>query len=353
MKAPGSIIKFIPILFIIFLLIMYYVVIITHAKRSKLRSTPVALTAACKQKLAKYNLKPGEYYISPYVTKRTGRKIKLAGYNENDIRAIQRGCNLIADLQGQDAKSKAERWYSNRYIRGQHTSCTHCHQGIGDKQDKNGNRLAGSISLAASWVNGGDAYERFTGLLLPYELRVMQCMINSSNGYKPNIADDIIRDMTAYTRFLSAALNLQIQKRYPEQGVVEIPISATLKRGDDHVRGAEIYKEKCASCHGVKGLGKVVSGRVIFPAIAGPNAFNTQSRNNFKLTSTMLPGFICENMPLGQEKTLTNQECRDIAFFISNLPRPAGDKEGPLAALWQQMMMRTMPMLIDLVDQKN
>ena len=32
-----------------------------------------------------------------------------------------------------------------------------------------------------------DMYDRFTGLLLPFELRQMQCYINSSNGYKPNV----------------------------------------------------------------------------------------------------------------------------------------------------------------------
>jgi thiosulfate dehydrogenase len=51
-------------------------------------------------------------------------------------------------------------------------------------------------------------------------------------------------------------------------------------------------------------------------------------------------------MPLGAENTLTNQECRDIAYFISNLPRPAGDKQGPLVALQQQALMRIMPTLL-------
>jgi len=78
-----------------------------------------------------------------------------------------------------------------------------------------------------------DMYDRFTGLLLPYELRQMQCFINSSNGYKPNISDDLIRDVTAYSRFLSAALDLRIANHYEEQGIDEIAASDTLKQGDD------------------------------------------------------------------------------------------------------------------------
>ncbi len=75
-----------------------------------------------------------------------------------------------------------------------------------------------------------------------------------------------------------------------------------------------------------------VNGHLVAPALAGPNAWNMQSRNYFYFVSTILPGFICRNMPPGQENTLSNQECRDIAYYISNLPRPAGDRQGPLVA---------------------
>ena len=57
------------------------------------------------------------------------------------------------------------------------------------------------------------------------------------------------------------------------------------------------------------------------------------------------PGFICRNMPPGQEGSLDNQECRDIAYSLSTLPRPAGDLQGPLVAAWQQLMMTVMPPL--------
>jgi thiosulfate dehydrogenase len=75
-----------------------------------------------------------------------------------------------------------------------------------------------------------------------------------------------------------------------------------------------------------------------------------QSRNYFYYVSTILPGFICRNMPPGQENTLSNQECRDIAYYISNLPRPAGDRQGPLIALRQQMLMSILPPLVRLTE---
>ena len=63
---------------------------------------------------------------------------------------------------------------------------------------------------------------------------------------------------------------------------------------------------------------------------------------------TILPGFICRNMPLGAENTLSNQECRDIAFYIGNLPRPAGDRQGPVIAVTQQFLMTVMPPLLQM-----
>jgi thiosulfate dehydrogenase len=325
-----------------------------HEARALTRDSQVVLTPGCEQKLARYGLQSGSEYQSPYVKARVGTAAALRGYSDEDVRAIQRGCNIIDDTQGHLASNPAsERWNTQRFIRGSHASCDHCHQGIGDKQDAQGNRLKGSLSLAASWVMA-DMYDRFTGLLLPYELRQMQCYINSSNGFKPNIADDVIRDVTAYSRFLSAALDLRIGNHYDEQGVDEIAASATLKQGDDYVRGEALFKDKCASCHGAQALGTVApNGHVVAPALAGPNAWNTQSRNYFYYVSTILPGFICRNMPLGEENTLTNQQCRDIAYYISNLPRPAGDKQGQLVALRNQVLMRTLPPLIKLTEPRS
>jgi len=324
---------------------LYLLALHKHAERDQLRLASVDLTPRCKEKLDGYGLAATEHYRSPYVHKVSGAWRTNNGYSEEDVRAIQRGCNIVDDLQGHLARSgPKERWYANRFVRGTHTTCAHCHQNVGDKQDAAGNRLKGSNNLGASWAMA-DMYDRFTGLLLPHELRQMQCYINSSNGFKPNSADDLIRDVTAYSRFLTAALDMKIGNRYPEQGMDEIPASATFRRGDDYVRGAHIYRQKCASCHGPQGLGTEVQGRAVYPAVAGPDSFSHDSRMNFAAVNTVMPGFICRNMPPGEEGSLDNQQCRDIAYYLSTLPRPAGDGEGPLAAAWQQLMMMIMPPL--------
>lgn len=329
---------------------LYLYAIHKHEQREDLRHAAVALTPNCIAKLGRYGLAPGNDYESPYVLQRTGMRIALRGYSEEDVRAIERGCNIVDDTQGRRAQDPdLERWNARRFIRGSHANCNHCHRDLGDKQDAAGNRQKGTLHLGASWAMA-DMYDRFTGLLLPYELRQMQCYINASNGYKPNIADDVIRDVTAYTRFLSAALDMKIGNHYEEQGIDEINASATMKQGDDYIRGELLYKQKCQHCHGQQAIGQEVNGHLVAPALAGPNAWNSQSRNNFYFVSTVLAGFICRNMPPGQENSLDNQECRDIAFYISNLPRPAGDKQGPLVAVQQQLLMSVMPPLLRLTE---
>ena len=324
---------------------VYLLALQRHAEREEVRRGAVELTPACMAKLGGYELAPDDDYRSPYARKVLGTPLVARGYSIEDVRAIQRGCNLVDDLQGQLARDAVrERWNAMRFMRGRHASCDHCHQDVGDKQDLSGKRIVGSNGLAASWVMA-DMYDRFTGMLLPYELRQMQCYINSSNGFKPNAVDDLIRDVTAYSRFLSAALDLRIGNRYPEQGIEEIPASATQRRGDDYIRGASVYRDKCARCHGAQGFGTEIKGKVIYPALAGANAFTLDSRMNFARVNSVLPGFICRSMPLGEEGSLGNQDCRDIAYYISTLPRPAGDRQGPLAAAWQRLMMTVMPPL--------
>lgn len=329
---------------------LYLLALHQHAERDAQRRAVVDLTADCSEKLRQHGLSAGETYHPTRSRATTERVLALQGYSEEDVRAIQRGCNIIDDMQGQLAKDGARaRWNSHRFSRSRHASCDHCHRDLGDRRDAAGNAVVGSNGLGASWVMA-DMYDRFTGLLLPYELRQMQCYINSSNGFKPNAADDLIRDVTAYSRFLSAAHQLKVGTRYPDQGMEEIPASSTLRRGDDYVRGAHLYREKCAACHGAHADGTVVDGRVLFPALAGPQSFSFDSRMNFARINSVMPGFICSNMPPGAEGSLDPQQCRDIAYYLSTLPRPAGDRQGPLVAIWQQLMMTIMPPLTRYAD---
>ncbi len=376
------------------LCLVYFIAENKHKGREKIRISPVAMTANCENKLNEYGLKAGEYYISPYLTQKTGIETRLKGYSQYDVYAIQRGCNQVDDYQGwlveeknkknsflkkeadllskkeADLLSKKEadllskkgidllpkdgdkeRWNSRRYIRSNLMNCTHCHRKVGDWKDNEGNHIPGSMGLAVNWTNSGDQYDIYTGILLLPEFRIMQCNINSMDGYKPNIADDIIRDFIAYERFLAAATGKVMGVRYPEQGVISLPPSSTQKHGDDFTIGKNLYNEKCAHCHGIDGKGKVISKQVVFPPLGGPNSFTTDSRSFVSLG--VFAGLIKTNMPLGQENSLTPDEARNIATYIHSFPRPAGDKKGVMAAAGKQTLMFSLPKLLKLLHRAD
>ena len=67
---------------------LYYLALLNHEERDRIRASTVELTPNCKAKLEDFGLAAGERFRS------------ARGYSEEDVRAIQRGCNLVDDLQG-------------------------------------------------------------------------------------------------------------------------------------------------------------------------------------------------------------------------------------------------------------
>jgi len=350
MKNRGAIIR--ASLFISLLIIVYGMSEYKHQERQQIRDTEVQLVPECQKKLAEYNLHAGEYYISPYITTQTNNETPLEGYSLADVRSIQRGCNIAADYHGWAAvNGDADRWNSARYARTKTMNCLNCHRQVGDWKDEQGQHIEGSMGFAVNWTNSGDQYDSYTGLILMPELRFMQCGINSMNGFKPNVLDDLIRDFIAYSRFLAAATGKTMGVRYAEQGAKNIPPSLTQKHGDDFTVGRTLYFQKCVKCHGEDGRGGRVEGdpRIpygIVPPLAGPDSFNTDSRNYF--ATGVYAGIIQVNMPLGEEGSLTNDEARHLVKYIQTLPRPAGDMKGVLAAVRNQVLMHSVPELLEL-----
>src|SRR6187551_74189 len=118
----GKIIKI--VLLVLALGGLYLLTMHKHKVREETRQAAVALTSGCVEKLGRYGLAHGKYYESPYVVQKTGASITARGYLEEDVRAIQRGCNIIDDTQGYLASdANRERWNTTRFIRGNHVSC--------------------------------------------------------------------------------------------------------------------------------------------------------------------------------------------------------------------------------------
>jgi thiosulfate dehydrogenase len=254
-------------------------------------------------------------------------KIQKDGFDGYYIRAVKRGCNIFSNPQK----------HAGRFVRA-NIRCKDCHLDLGMRAE--------TAPLGQAWVQS-DKYDPVTGIILSYELRTMQCFINSSNGFKPNILDSVIQDLKVYGRYLAFKQGLREGVEYPGRRFTKVPPTG---EGDDYLRGKVQFEKKCAMCHGKQGFGVAADdGSVLIPSLAGPGSWNTDSRMyNEAIT---LAAIIKTTMPAHDRGTLTDTQARDIAAYLVTLPRPAGNGKGVIAAARQQMIMRTMPPLFGLIEQ--
>lgn len=89
-------------------------------------------------------------------------------------------------------------------------------------------------------------------------------------------------------------------------------------------RGAGVFQQKCAVCHGADGHGRYPDGTYFRPALWGPDSFNAQAGMG---NTTMSAPFIHANMPLGAGGLLAPQEAWDVAAYIDSQPRPSGSPD--------------------------
>jgi thiosulfate dehydrogenase len=87
----------------------------------------------------------------------------------------------------------------------------------------------------------------------------------------------------------------------------------------DYARGAQVYAEKCAACHGPQGLGQSSGGKVVFPPLWGAQSYNWGAGMGSVKNAAE---FIRANMPLGLGNTLTEQQAWDVATYIDSQVRP-------------------------------
>jgi thiosulfate dehydrogenase len=293
---------------ILLLTALFAFIVITHITTSDKLSAEVVLEPDCEALLMKR------------------LKIQDDGFDGYYIRAVKRGCNIFSNPQK----------HASRFVRAD-IRCKDCHLDLGMAPE--------TAPLGEAWVQS-DKYDPVTGIILSYELRTMQCFINSSNGFKANILDSVIQDLKVYGRYLAFKKGLREGIEYPERRMTNVVPTG---EGDDYVRGKATYEKQCAMCHGAQGYGHVAEdGTVRIPALAGPGSWHTDSRM-FNDIST-LAAIIKTSMPAHNRGSLTDTQSRDISAYLHTLPRPAGNNRGVLSAGRQQIIMNTMPPLFRLID---
>ena len=152
--------------------------------------------------------------------------------------------------------------------------------------------------------------------------RVNDCFERSLNG---KALDSTSREMKAILAYIKWVGQDVEKKKTPKgAGIFKLKI---LARATDPVKGEEIYKTKCQSCHQADGQGVLASSgkSYTYPPLWGPHSYNIGA-GLFRISN--FAGFVKYNMPLGvtyNTPQLSDEEAWDVAAFVNSMPRPSKD----------------------------
>lgn len=228
--------------------------------------------------------------------------------------------NLPDDEFGKLVRAGKDLFVNTDKLRGTYVGnglkCVNCHLDAG--------RLADSSPLWAAYTMY-PAYRRKTGRVDSFDDRLQGCFMYSMNGKAPPAGSPELDALKTYAFWLAtkAPVGVSLPGRgYPEP---DPPAQAPSIE-----RGAKVYAQNCAICHGDDARGTKVGDDYVFPPLAGDDAYNWGAGMHRINTAA---AFIKANMPLGKPNSLSDQEAWDVAMFVNSRERPQDPRfEGDLAA---------------------
>ena len=209
-----------------------------------------------------------------------------------------------AELLGPDQPDASLRYINSRL------NCGSCHLGTGTEP--------GTLTL----LQTDEHYPRFSGRAGnshrhrgPHQ----RVHARSMNGTPLPLDSTEMTAMAGYLRALGAqysSMGASLRKAEEPAAFKTPDRAASVGAGED------VYKRRCAQCHGGDGLGLLATTEkrkgYLFPPLWGPDSFNNGAGMHRVLTAAR---FIKARMPLG-EPTLSDEEAFDVAAYINDQPRP-------------------------------
>jgi thiosulfate dehydrogenase len=195
-------------------------------------------------------------------------------------------------------------------------ACRNCHLDSGRKAD--------AAPMWAAWVLYPE-YRQKNKMTNTMEDRIRDCFRfsmnapNSPAGVPPPDGFEVYRDLQAYFHWL--AKGAPTGQHMAGAGFRKLQLSAA---GYDPARGAAVYQQICAACHGPDGQGQSADGKVSIPPLWGSRSYNWGAGMAQIDTAA---GFIKANMPFGQGDTLTDQQAWDVAAFVNSHERPRDPRQ--------------------------
>jgi thiosulfate dehydrogenase len=208
--------------------------------------------------------------------------------------AIRLGARLITDT-----RAEAPGHVGNAL------ACRNCHLDAG--------RQPGAAPLWAAFVNF-PAWRSKNNEINSFQKRVQDCFLYSMNGDPPALGSRELLAIESYAAYMARGLPSGVSP--PGRGFPKLPAPA---RAPDDARGAAVYAEVCAVCHGPEGAGQMIDGVQAFPPLWGARSYNWGAG---MATIDKAAAFIHANMPPGQPDTLSVQQAWDVAHFVDGHIRP-------------------------------
>ncbi len=211
----------------------------------------------------------------------------------------------VIELGRQIVENTKDHPLSKPYV-GNALNCTSCHLD------------AGTHPSAASFLGVATAYPAWSPRekrVITLQDRALNCFMRSQNGTRPPVGSEVAIAVTAYITWLSTGQPIQPNPEKP-LGPNAVPPLSPNNTKPNAQRGANLYAEHCASCHGDDGLGNA----------EGPPVWGDQSYNDGAGLSRVpkLAAWLKVSMPL-DDPFLSSDEAFDIAAFINSHPRPKFD----------------------------
>jgi thiosulfate dehydrogenase len=195
-------------------------------------------------------------------------------------------------------------------LSGNNLSCQNCHLQAGTQPY--------AMPMTGVWGQFPQ-YRAREGAVDKLENRINGCMQRSLNGRALSLESREMKAFSSYMRWLSTG----VPDGAKLLGAGTLPIKEPT-RAADPARGAEIYAQVCAACHGVDGLGQRAQDGLgyQFPPVWGPDSFNNGAGMNRVLTAA---AYAMHNMPFGTRfdaPMLTDEQAYDVAGYIVSQDRP-------------------------------
>ncbi|MFF3699734.1 MULTISPECIES: c-type cytochrome [Pseudomonas] len=184
-------------------------------------------------------------------------------------------------------------------------NCSNCHLDQG--------RLAHSAPLWGAYPMY-PAYRKKNDKVNTFAERIQGCFQFSMNGKPPEADSPEMTALSVYAYWLASKAPIGVET--PGRGYPEVDKPA---QGYDIKRGAQVYQQQCAICHGDSGQGQKVAKDYVMPPLWGKDSYNWGAGMHRINTAA---SFIKHNMPLGKPGTLTDQQAWDVAAFINAHERP-------------------------------